>query len=99
MPWKPQFETVVQVSAMELRLYRRQAETSALAGFQHPERKGIHHTGEFPVAVMRMTYDALGYHAYFSGQERLGPDTYLLTRLPGKRRAVRGSQFLGSFRN
>jgi hypothetical protein len=86
MDWKPEFETVVQISEQELNLYAGQDRTSAFRRYQHPQRKGIHKSGEFPVAVMRRVYDALGYRSWVSGQSKLGDDTYLLTRLPGKRR-------------
>src|SRR3990172_851920 len=86
MDWKPEFETVVQTSDRELKLYADREEGSVFHRYQHPERKGIHRSGEFPVAVMRRVYDALGYRSWVSGQSRLGQDTYLLTRLPGKRR-------------
>jgi len=83
--WNPDFETVVQISQREYQLYT-QRQSTVLRSYQHPERKGIHKAGEFPVAVVRRLYDALGYGSWFSGQSRHGADTYLLTRLPGKRR-------------
>lgn len=86
MDWKPEFETVVQISDQELSLYVGRDPACVLSKYQHPERKGIHKSGEFPVAVVRGLYDTLGYQSWFSGQSRLGDDTYLLTRLPGKRR-------------
>jgi hypothetical protein len=86
MAWNPKFETVVQISRRELDLYSRRDPASVLHKYQHPERKGIHRSGEFPVAVIRRLYQALGYHSWVSGQSRLGDETYLLTRLPDKRR-------------
>ena len=86
MAWEPQFETVVQVSPEERRLFVNRDPSSVLHKYQLPERKGINRSGEFPVAVIRRLYDALGYTAWFSGQSKLGKDTYLLTRMPGKRR-------------
>lgn len=92
MTWKPEFETVVQIPDLEYRLYARR-ESTLLASYQHPERKGINKAGEFPVAVVRNLYKALGYRSWFSGQSKHGEDTYLLTRLPGHRR--RGDEAYG----
>lgn len=86
MAWKARHETVVQVSLRERELYATQSTNSAFDRFHLSERKGIHSSGEFPVAVMRAVYEALGYETWMSGQSKLGDDTYLLMRLPGKRR-------------
>jgi len=86
MTWKPQHESVVQISPRERELYSMRNPNSALHRHQLSQRRGIHNSGEFPVAVMRAVYEALGYQTWISGQSKLGPDTYLLMRLPGKRR-------------
>ena len=86
MAWTPEFETVVQISANERDLFAKQDPSSILHRYQLPERRGINTSGEFPVAVIRHLYDALGYTVWFSGQNKLGRETYLLTRMPGKRR-------------
>lgn len=86
MAWTPEFETVVQLAPQERRLFVSSNSASVLHKYQLPERKGINRSGEFPVAVVRRLYDALGYAAWFSGQSKLGQETYLLTRMPGKRR-------------
>jgi hypothetical protein len=86
MGWKPELETVVQLSPEERNLFEDGDPSSVLHRYQLPERKGINRRGEFPVAAVRRLYDALGYATWFSGQAKLGDDTYLLTRMPGKRR-------------
>jgi hypothetical protein len=86
MDWKPKFETVVQISQREFDLYARKDVRCVFHKYRHPVPKGIHHSGEFPVAVIRFLYKALGYQTWFSGQSKSGRHTYLLTRLPGKRR-------------
>jgi hypothetical protein len=86
MAWKPKFETVVQLSAQELKRFVGGDPDSVLSAYQLQERKGINKSGEFPVAVVRRIYDALGYATWFSGQSKLGDETYLLTRMPKKRR-------------
>lgn len=88
MRWTPEYSIVVQVSAEERRLFVNHDSSSVLHQYQLPARNGINKSGEFPVAVARRLYDALGYKAWFSGQSKLGDDTYLLTRMPGKRRAM-----------
>lgn len=87
MIWKPRHQTVVQVASHERQLFARRSPESVLHKYQLPERKGINRHGEFPVAVIRRLYEALGYEVWFSGQAKLGDDTYLLTRMPGKRSA------------
>ena len=87
MAWKPEQESVVQLSPDERRFFVSRDPSSVLNAYQLRERKGINKSGEFPVAVMRRLYEALGYETWFSGQAKLGDCTYLLTRLPGRRRA------------
>jgi hypothetical protein len=86
MDWKPKFETVLQVSARERDLLVGGSLESVFSKYQLPERKGLNRLGEFPVAVARCIYEALGYTAWFSGQAKLGESTYLLARMPGRRR-------------
>ena len=84
--WKPEHELVVQLLPDERRLFVGGDKACVLNAYQLRERKGINKAGEFSVAVVRRLYDALGYSTWFSGQAKLGDDTYLLTRMPGKRR-------------
>ena len=86
MAWKPQYETVIQVSQRELDLFATGDKDCVFDKFRHPLPRGIVRSGEFPVAVVRLLYEALGFQSWFSGQAVSGPDTYLLTRLPEKRR-------------
>jgi hypothetical protein len=87
MVWKPEHEIVVQLLPEERRLFADRDSSCVLSEFQLRERKGINRSGEFPVAAIRRLYDAFGYETWFSGQSKLGEDTYLLTRMPGRRRA------------
>lgn len=85
MIWKPSHETVVHVSSHEKKLFEALSPQSMLHKYQLCERNGINLRGEFPVAVMRHFYEVLGYEVWFSGQAKLGDDTYPLTRMPEKR--------------
>jgi hypothetical protein len=86
MGWEPELETVIQLSPQERKLFIAGDPSCVFRRYQLPERKGINRSGEFPVAVVRRLYDALGYDTWFSGQAKLGDETYLLTRMPGRRR-------------
>ena len=54
MSWKPEFETVLQISEQELTLFVSRPRDSVLREYQLRERKGINRSGEFPVAVVRL---------------------------------------------
>lgn len=84
MTRQPELETIVQMAPRARELFRRRNPSSVLDGYQLPERKGINKSGEF--AVVRKLYDALSYESWLSGQAKLGDSTYLLTRMPDKRR-------------
>jgi hypothetical protein len=83
MAWKPEFETGVQLAPQERRLLVSRNSASVLHKYQLPERKGINRSGEFPVAVVRRLYDALGYAAWFSGQSKLGQEEVHLRPVGG----------------
>ena len=56
MSWKPEFETVLQISEQELTLFVSRARDSVLREIisASRRRKGINRSGEFPVAVVRL---------------------------------------------
>lgn len=86
MLWKPRNEEVFQVERSEKDLYESRDVASAYSAFQWSHRIGIHTRGEFPVAVVRKRYAERGYDSWISAQSKHGVTTYLLERLPGKRR-------------
>jgi hypothetical protein len=66
--WKPEYETVIQVSRREKELYQTRDKNCVFHKYHHPVGKGIHHSGEFPVAVVRLLYEALGFKRGFQVQ-------------------------------
>jgi hypothetical protein len=84
--WHAREPEVLYESHRERDLYNHSSDESAYRDFFWPHRKGIHRGGEFPVAVVRKKYEERGYHCWISAQSKHGVDSYLLERMPGKRR-------------
>jgi hypothetical protein len=86
MAWQPTHQETITVAKTEKELFARRNPASAYLRYQFPTLKGIHRGGEFPVAVVRKTYEARGYECMVSAQSKHGIPCYLLERLPRIRR-------------
>ena len=86
MSWADRSPEIFFESCRERDLYESCDGASAYRDFQWPHRVGIHSRGEFPVAVVRKRYAERGYDSWISAQAKHGVPSYLLERMPGKRR-------------
>ena len=86
MAWAARHNEIIRVPRGEKKLYASRDVRSAYRDFHWPHRKGINVGGEFPVVVVRKAYDERGYDCWISAQSKHGVPSYLLERMPGKRR-------------
>ncbi len=86
MTWQPTHQETITVRKADRQLFASRDPASAFLSHQFPTLKGIHRGGEFPVAVVRKTFEARGYECLVSAQSKHGIPCYLLERLPGIRR-------------
>lgn len=86
MTWGARHNEIIRVPRAERKLYASRDPRSAYHALQWPHQKGINVAGEFPVAVVRKAYDERGYDCLISAQSKHGVPSYLLERMPGKRR-------------